>query len=119
MRKTNIKFKLAIEVTVAQFKGPGALCNPRIGKSTVNFHYLGGDSVSVVTKGIPQDSEIIIDVDGLKKVNDFLLSIHGMKDLHTGLIKFCEHRYSKAMNQEYPRKCIDCGEPEYDLSKEA
>lgn len=24
----------------------------------------------------------------------------------------CEHQYSKSMNQEYPRKCIKCGEPE-------
>lgn len=24
----------------------------------------------------------------------------------------CSHRYSKSMNQTYPRKCIKCGEPE-------
>jgi hypothetical protein len=24
----------------------------------------------------------------------------------------CNHRYSRAMNQEYPRKCVLCGEPE-------
>ena len=24
----------------------------------------------------------------------------------------CEHMYSRSMNQEYPRKCVKCGEPE-------
>jgi hypothetical protein len=35
-------------------------------------------------------------------------------DLTTELVAIleCQHSYSKAMNQEYPRKCIKCGEPE-------
>ena len=24
----------------------------------------------------------------------------------------CEHAYSKEMGQEYPRKCVNCGQPE-------
>lgn len=28
------------------------------------------------------------------------------------LIKVCQHSYSKSMYQEFPRKCVKCGEPE-------
>jgi len=31
--------------------------------------------------------------------------------------KKCSHTYSKAMNQQYPRLCIKCGTPEFEVTK--
>lgn len=28
----------------------------------------------------------------------------------------CHHSYSKAMGQPYPRRCVHCGEPEFNWS---
>lgn len=74
---TEKKIKLTIEVTTVDIpKKGGSLCNPAFGKAKVNFHYFGGESISVVTSGLPNyPVEIIAGIEELKLANDFFIKI--------------------------------------------
>lgn len=69
--------KLSVEVDVVDLpKKGGSMCNPKLSKAKINFHSFGKGSCIVVTSGLPEyPVEIILDVEKMKYINEFLIKI--------------------------------------------
>lgn len=75
-------------------------CNVRI------FHHKQDDDLINVLGG---SIEVILDYEDYIRLQDHLNNDEPKN-------KYCNHLYSKALNQPRPRRCIHCGEPEMCLA---